>query len=321
MNWPANRIYIFALLAVCFVWLLPGRVVAAKYAGEAFSLGAGARPLALGGAYLAIADDASAIYYNPAGLALLETRQLALLHSETFGSLINHDFLAYAQPTRIGARTGAVGVGVYRVGGGGILLTEWDFDRGRPVVVSEEGHYDYLVSLGTGVRFGESFSAGLATKVVLRSAAGNTAWGLGLDLGAHYQPTPDISFGMVLRDVTSTFLSYDNGTRESIYPSLRLGLAFSREVDQFRITAVTDGDLLFESREEAAQVALGGASLDTHAGVEVGYAGLLFFRGGVDIGRLTLGAGVEFNRFRLDGAFLDHSDLDNSYRVSLNISL
>jgi hypothetical protein len=130
-----------------------------------------------------------------------------------------------------------------------------------------------------------------------------------------------LSWGASLRDITSTFLSYDNGTRESILPSLRTGLALTRRVDQFSVTAAVDADFLFEGRDQTAQASLGGASLDTHAGLEIGYAKLLFFRGGVDIGRLTLGAGVAFNRFSLDGAFLDHSDLDNSYRVSLNVNL
>ena len=53
----------------------------AKYAGEAFTLGAGARALALGGAYTAISDDPSGLYYNPAGLASINGRQLLLLHS------------------------------------------------------------------------------------------------------------------------------------------------------------------------------------------------------------------------------------------------
>ena len=40
--------------------------------GEFLLLGAGARGLALGGAYAAMASDASALYYNPAGLSLME---------------------------------------------------------------------------------------------------------------------------------------------------------------------------------------------------------------------------------------------------------
>jgi hypothetical protein len=294
---------------------------AAKYAGEAFTLGAGARPLAMGGAYIALADDPTAVYYNPAGLVLLHSRQIALLHSETFGSLLNHDFAAYAQPVKIGIRSGAVGIGVYRVGGGGIKLTEWDADRGRPVVVSEESHYDYQTSVAAGVRFSSALSAGLAAKVIVRSLAQNSAWGLGMDLGMQYRLAPGFRVGATLRDLTSTFLSYDNGTKESIYPSLRTGLALTRDVDQFTFTAVTDGDFLFEGRKEAAQISAGGISLDTHAGLEVGYANILFFRGGADVGRLTLGVGVAFNRFRLDGAYMDHSDLDNSYRVSLNVTL
>ncbi|MCH9032806.1 MAG: hypothetical protein IIB00_11195, partial [candidate division Zixibacteria bacterium] len=41
---------------------------AAKFAGEAFALGVGARSLALGGATVAGPFDGTAIYWNPAGL-------------------------------------------------------------------------------------------------------------------------------------------------------------------------------------------------------------------------------------------------------------
>ncbi len=305
---------------VCVLILLAGSAHGAKYAGEAFNLGAGARPLALGGAYIALVEDATAIYYNPAGLSELRQRQVTLLHSETFGSLLNHDFVGYAQPTRIGARSGAVGIGIYRLGGGGIKLTEWDFDRGRPVVVSEESHYDYQVTLGAGVKLSPELAFGTAAKVILRSAADNSAWGLGLDVGLQYRVSKSLRVGASLRDLTSTFLAYDNGTRESIYPSLRTGIALSQQLDQLTVTALFDGDILFESRDETAQLSLGGASVDTHTGLEIGYDNLLYFRGGADIGKLTLGVGVAFDRFRLDGAFLDHSDLDNSYRVSLNVN-
>ena len=104
-----------------FVLFLASTTFAAKYAGEAFTLGAGARALALGGAFVAVSDDPSGLYYNPSGLGLIQQRQVTLLHSETFGSLINHDYIAYAQPITIRNRSGAIAAGVYRVGGGGII--------------------------------------------------------------------------------------------------------------------------------------------------------------------------------------------------------
>ena len=117
----------------------------AKYAGESFRLGASARPLGFGGAYVALASDPSGIYYNPAGLSQVTSDQVILLHSETFGSLINHDFVAYSHPVTLGTHSGSLGIGIYRVGGGGIVMTGWNADSSRIVAISEKSHYDYLL--------------------------------------------------------------------------------------------------------------------------------------------------------------------------------
>jgi len=71
--------------------------LADKYAGEFMYIGAGARALAMGGAFAAVADDISAAYWNPAGLPSADRRSAAFMHSERFGGLISYDYLAYSQ--------------------------------------------------------------------------------------------------------------------------------------------------------------------------------------------------------------------------------
>jgi len=78
-------------------------------------LGAGARGPGMGNAFTAVADDAYAIYYNPAGLALLSRPELAASYTQHLaglsdGSGINSSFLAYAQPLRYGKGTLAAAV-------------------------------------------------------------------------------------------------------------------------------------------------------------------------------------------------------------------
>ncbi|MGB5106754.1 MAG: PorV/PorQ family protein [Candidatus Zixiibacteriota bacterium] len=306
---------------IALVLVLASTSFAAKYAGEAFALGAGARPLALGGAYVALAGDPAGLYYNPAGIAQIQGRQIALLHSETFGSLLNHDYVAYAHPVNFRNKAGAIAAGIYRVGGGGIILTEKDPITGGPKIISEEGHYDYMVLLGAGMKLSDSWRFGATSKIIVRSLANNSAWGLGLDIGVQYGGNEGFALGANLTNATSTFLAYDNGTRESILPALKLGATYARSFDQFTVRAIADGDFLFEGRDAAAQASVGAISLDSHLGAELSYHDIVYFRGGSDIGRLALGVGLRFNRFQLDGAFLNHNDLDNSYRISLNIAL
>jgi Uncharacterised protein family (UPF0164) len=65
------------------------------------SIGVGARYLAMGGAGTALADDANALYWNPAGLSALDKREATASHAELAQS-VRHDFMAYAQPTSQG---------------------------------------------------------------------------------------------------------------------------------------------------------------------------------------------------------------------------
>ena len=88
-----------SLLPLVLVLLLTGAAHAAsRYAGEFLGLGAGARSAALGSAYVALADDATAGYWNAAGLSALSSRQVHLTHSEHFSGLIQRDFVSIAQP-------------------------------------------------------------------------------------------------------------------------------------------------------------------------------------------------------------------------------
>ncbi len=307
------RVAVLLLLLTTPLW-------GAKYAGESFTLGASARALALGGAYTALSGDASGIYYNPAGLAQLTGNQAVLLHSETFGSLINHDFVALARPTKMSGKDGGLGLGIYRVGGGGIKLTEWDADLGRPVVTEEVGHYDYLLQAGGGLQLNQKFRLGAAAKIIIRSLGNDSGYGLGIDLGAQYQPSNSLGFGLTILNTSSSFLSYDNGERESILPAVRLGGSFRQQMSAFSLRLVGETEILFEGRQHAAQVWMNDLSADFRFGGELEFHEVVFFRAGSDVGKLTMGVGLRFDRFAVDGAFLDHPDLDNSYRLSLGVN-
>ncbi len=51
-----------------------------KIGATFLKLGVGAKPVAMGGAFCAVADESSAIYWNPAGLAFLKDRELSFTH-------------------------------------------------------------------------------------------------------------------------------------------------------------------------------------------------------------------------------------------------
>ena len=96
--------------------LLAPPAFADKYAGEFLKAPVGPRAIGMGAAFTAVADDATASYWNPAGMVYLPYKEVVAMHSEKFGNLANHDYLTAVLP--LGGATGrrlAGGVSVIRM--------------------------------------------------------------------------------------------------------------------------------------------------------------------------------------------------------------
>lgn len=311
---------IAALLIIAMVVALPAR--AAKYAGEAFTLGVGARGMALGGAVVAGPFDGTAAYWNPAGLVALDSRYIVAMHAETFGSLLNHDFVSYvdARP-RPNSSIKAFGFYLYYLGGGGIKITALN-EFERPYVVSEESHGDYLLAASIAGTLTDKIDFGLSAKIIYRDIGTETGKGLTADLGLLYHFRPTVAFGLMVTDITTGFIRYsgetfDSGANtESIYPAVKPGFSIQHSYREFTGRFVTSADIRFEGLKEAAQYWTGSLSADTHFGWEIDYRGLVFGRAGFDIGRFTAGGGIDIRNITVDFAYLHHSELDETFRVS-----
>jgi len=306
--------FIKLILIVCLT-VMP--VYAAKYAGESFSLGVGARPLAMGGATVAGPFDASTGYWNPAGLNYLSGRRLMAMHAETFGSLLNHDFVGYTM-NRYDSTSAvrAYGFYLYYLGGGGIKITDYDVAQQRPIVVREESHGDYLLAASFAGRILNKIDAGVTVRIIYRDLATISGYGLTADIGALYQPFEFARLGLMVTDLTSGFIRYSGGTTESVLPTVKPGLMLVRRYKDFTGRFVASGDIKFEGIKEAAQYWLGELSLDTHFGGELSYKEMLFGRMGFDIGNFTAGVGMDINRITVDLAYLHNSYFDETFRIS-----
>jgi hypothetical protein len=71
---------------------------AGRYAGDFMMIGAGVRPLGMGGAFAAIADDGSAIYWNSAGLSQIRNSEVSAMHAFLYNGLASYDHVTYVQP-------------------------------------------------------------------------------------------------------------------------------------------------------------------------------------------------------------------------------
>jgi hypothetical protein len=303
-----------AILVLLLIAVSPA--FSAKYAGEPFSLGVGARALAMGGAAIAGPFDGSAGYWNPAGLNSLVGHNVMAMHAETFGSLLNHDFLAYSfKRADIAAGIQSYGFYFYYLGGGGIKITDLDPQSGRPYVVRETSHGDYLLagSLSGRVR---NIDVGVTARVIYRDLGTISGYGLTADLGALYRSTENLQVGLMVTDLFSGFIRYSGGNTESILPTVKPGIMVSHRLRDFTGRLAFSGDIKFEGIKQAAQFWVGDISFDTHWGMELSYKEKLFGRAGFDIGNFTGGIGVDINRIKVDLAYLHNNDLDETFRVS-----
>lgn len=337
----------------------------AKYAGEFLSIGAGARGLGMGSAFCAVSNDASAGYWNPAGLYLLENQEAQFMHSERFGGIVSYDYLGYGRSdgtTGLGASIFRTGVGniantnnlqYYDTGSDGVFGVdgtgepgdagnddydetsnpdgtegngEWDpgeeiiYDEGR---ISYGSGVDWALYLSWSRRLNSVFSVGASAKVIRRGLMDHSAFGLGLDIGARYQPAEAFTIGLNLQDISGTHLFWDTGSNESVLPTVKLGMAVKWPLNRFATVATiaADGDFRFEGREYSAQYHFSGVSLDTHFGAEFLIKDLVGLRIGSSEGAMTAGLGLRFSLMRypvsLDYAYLSHQELDATHRVSL----
>lgn len=307
------------IILICLS-LSAGTALATKYAGEPFSLGIGARPLGMGGAVVAGPYDATSGYWNPAGLSFLRGRQIQTMHAETFGSLLNHDYIGYASNNGRQYGLNSYGFYLYYLGGGGIKITGYDTENDWPYVISEENHFDLMLGASLAGRYRERLSYGLTAKFIYRDIAVETAYGLGLDAGIIYRVDSSITAALAVTDLTSTFLAYSNDNTETIYPVLKPALSYTWTRNDVRITASGQTILRFEGRRQTAELWQDDISADFQAGLEVGYKEAAFGRIGYDQSRFTAGLGAAFKRYLIDLAYLHHSDLDETFRISAGVN-
>ncbi|MCI0691020.1 PorV/PorQ family protein [candidate division KSB1 bacterium] len=326
------RLITFSLLALFIVITIVASTAlagsgfkTAKYAGEFLNLGVGGRALGMGGAYIALARDVSATYWNPAGLVNIDYPQIMLMHSQQFAGVVKYDFGSFAVP--FGAHR-SLGLSLIRLGVDDIPETrlknpnEKLSETNRPEIVRTFSDAEYALFLTYAVRRSHNFSLGGNVKIIYKGLGNNSAWGLGFDIAALYIPFGNLNVGLNLQDVTSTVLAWDTGRRELIVPALKAGLAYPIALPGLGgfMSPALDLEMRFEGRDYAAQFGAGPVSFDTHFGWEY-QRELLALRLGSDVGQFTVGAGIGLPKLQIDYAFLSHGDLGDTHRISARLSI
>jgi hypothetical protein len=241
--------------------------------GTYLHTGVGARAMAMGQAFTALAKDGTAIYWNPAGLANQDPYQIYFMHSSLFMDT-NFDYVAATAPTR---QYGNFGLGL-------IALTSGNFQQTSEL--NEElgtfGLSDMAFMLSWSKVVGSDVAVGLNYKLVTQKMLDYSGIGHGFDLGLKRQFFDWLYTGFTITNLLTPKMTLANVT--DVYPrQLRLGLATSLFEDKLLVS--TDISKI-----------LGWGKLHFSTGLEYHVLSGLDLRIGVNHDRFTMGIGFAFNK-------------------------
>lgn len=308
-------------------WIL--LLFVASFAGAAQRPGAvflliwpGARATAMAGAFSSIADDATACYYNQAGLAFLDRQSITIQHAPWLSGLhqgMYYEYAGWAKPIK----NGTFGLNL-------IYLTTGPTD-----VIDPDGNYigtyttfDIAAGLNYGFKLTQKLGVGAGWKFIYSYLVapwvfgrlpylGIKSGGIGIsyafDAGLLYKPLQFGSLAVVLQNLGPNIGYTESGASDPLPYTLRLGLniqPISSRVIKIHITGeitkvlvgmfANQKNTFFENLKYEMQEAWKGA------GLEINYYDFVQLRGGYfydyegkRIG-FTFGGGIKAGGFSLD---------------------
>lgn len=261
-----------------------------------------ARSAAMGSAFTAVADDGSALFWNPAGLGNLQIGEISLHHQSWLADTNQDSFLA-AFP-------------MADLGGWGVAADYFNYGTfaGRDSNGTPTPSFtaDQMVfQAGWGKKWGGGFSAGLGLLLSQQNLAGSPYTSLFSNLGVLFQPSPDWSLGMAANGLGQ------GGTQGNLPFALRLGAAFKPALSKdLKLLVAWSGSVEAGSLE---RFQWGGEGVfEGHFALRAGYQWDLTDNQLNGLNGLTLGAGCEWQGLTLDYAFLPMGELGASQRISLS---
>lgn len=274
-----------------------------------FALGAGARAMGLGSAYVAMPYDATAAFWNPAGLDNIERSNLIFFYAPLLEGT-RYNYIGYAYPF---VQFGTISVGVFHMSTGD--LEERDLN-GNFLSTFSYSRTQALVAYGKKLPY--SLSLGATLKFDYQSMADGTASGGGLDLGLLYSPDSDFpvlgdfTLGLNLQNALTPRLKLDQ-VAENMPRILRVGISkpipFSKPGNHANLLL----GVRVGQRDET-RINLGG---------EIGFNGQFMLRTGFDGKSPSFGGGFRYGSYTIDYALnrvTDAADvMGTQHRISVMI--
>lgn len=284
----------------------------------------GARASAMGSAFVAVADDPSAIYWNCAGLSRLEKNGVVFDHTQWIADI---SYLFMGTSVRLGDY-GSLGVSLISSSYGDMKVTTIDEPNGTGEVFSAS---DLAVSLTYALNLTDNFSIGFNPKVVYQGIWKMSSYAMAIDMGVLYNtPFKGVTLGMSITNFgqkmqlsgKSNLVLYDQdagstGNNDKIPASLntdnwdlplgfKVGISYTPVISEdHKLVLALDASHPNDNYESV------------NLGAEYAFYQTFFIRGGYKSLFLdnseesfTLGAGIKQNLMGNINAYLDYAYAD-----------
>ncbi|MDZ7373792.1 MAG: type IX secretion system outer membrane channel protein PorV [candidate division KSB1 bacterium] len=312
----------------------------------------GARASGMGEAFAAVADDATAVFWNPAGLAFQRGREITLMHANWLPQLTNDmffDFAAYRQSVE---GLGTFGINVTYLNMGKQYITGEE----SPDILGEFTSFDFAVALTYGTLVSKNTAVGVGLRYI-RSNLSPVGAGAERGEGKANAFAVDLAFlyrapwlegfriGANLSNMGPKITYIDAAQADPLPTNLKLGLSYDLVNSQYnRLTLAADANKLLVRRYKdgtsdpfykAIFTAWTDEPLGTEfrnmiysGGVEYVYSNLFALRGGYyydqegQVKYATFGAGIQYHLYRFDFAYVSAKEghpLSDTMRFSLTI--
>lgn len=288
MVWKRGGIYLLGVL----LFLVPSTAESYISTASIFELGVSARVAGLGGAFIALADDEAAVFYNPASLPFILGTRISSHLTRPFG------VFSYGA-------VGAAGNGW----GGYLLLLDSDTLEKRDLYGNPIGSFRYTAAgaaLGFGTPLGSDLSLGLQVKLY-GLVSPTQALGLSLSPCLLFREN-GWTYGIVWRNLLSTPITYADGHTEPWISDIAVGISWKSGMEIY----VIDFTENLITRGDVSCVRMGCESRRFYP---------LILRAGVNREGASFGFSVYWDELRFDFALLTHGFLPQTYVFSLSYNL
>ncbi|MBN2354958.1 PorV/PorQ family protein [candidate division KSB1 bacterium] len=276
-------------------------------------IGVGARAVAMGGPYVAMANDGSATYWNPAGLVQIGKNELVLSHLDWLVD-IDFEYLGYVHQVSNRIGIGAF-IGYLHLSDMPVTTEYYPYGNGEYF-----SYNDMVTGVSAAIKMTDRFSFGVTVKYVNESLADLRMDGLMLDFGTYYWTGyKSLRLAAAMRNFGNdlqpdgTYLrrkaaGYSETSYQSFSPPTLFTLGAAMDIYRHKKHLFIASMQMNHPMDDQENFVFG---------AEYGFRNLVYLRGGyranIDENRLTFGAGAIFKvygkRLKLDYAYADFTHL------------